>query len=116
MRTAIKNIKAKSAIIGALALFIALYGLFASKDLLLGPKLVVLSPKTGQTMTDSFVEVKGSAKRIAKIYLNGRQIFTDDAGNWDESLLLSYGYNIITVSAEDRFGRTVIKKLELVLK
>ena len=48
--------------------------------------------------------------------MNDRQMFTDEEGEFSEKLLLSYGYNIITVKAKDRFGRETKKTLELIYK
>ena len=48
--------------------------------------------------------------------MNDRKIFIDQQGNFKEKILLSYGYNIITMKANDKFGRNTKKKLELIYK
>lgn len=90
------------------------YSLFAFLPFMRGPQLFISSPQNGSTATTSLVTVAGTARGISYLYLNDRQIFTDAAGRWSEPLLLAPGYNILVVRAEDRFGRTAQKKLELI--
>jgi hypothetical protein len=92
------------------------YALFQTRNLIQGPIIKIHSPVNGSSLTKSFVEIEGAAKNISYINLNDRQIFTDESGAFSERLLLSYGYNIITLRARDKFGREVEKTLELVYK
>lgn len=104
--------------IGAGVLFAGIilgYASFQFQDWLAGPTIQITSPQDGQTVTDPVVRLTGSAERIAYLRLNGRQIYTDPEGSFDEQLVLSEGYNIITLSAEDKFNRTTEKQLELLL-
>jgi hypothetical protein len=90
------------------------YGLFQTKNLILGPNIAIASPLNGAAVGLNPVEVKGQADRIAFISLNGEQIFTDKDGNFSQKLLLTHGYNIIRLEAQDKFGRTIEKVLNLV--
>jgi hypothetical protein len=99
-----------------LALIVVGYGFFESFDLLLGPKLLITAPANGSTVHDSLIRIEGRTKRIAKIYISGRQIFAQSDGTFSEPLLLGNGYNIIEVRVEDQFGRKLIQKVELVLE
>jgi hypothetical protein len=83
------------------------------KDLLIGPQIVILSPSDGATIKNSLVTVRGHADRITQLYLNGKKIFTDEQGNFDENYLLASGYNLLEIIAHDQFGRKTIKKLQL---
>lgn len=56
-------------------------------------------------VNSSTVDISGSAERVAFLSLNGRQIFTDKNGVWQETILLLPGYNVVTLAATDRFGR-----------
>lgn len=98
-----------------LALIILFYGLYEAHDLIFGPVLIVNSPTDGQITKEPQISIKGETKRIAKIFINGRQIFTHDDGSFNESLLLGYGYNIIEVRVRDQFGRQIKKTLRVVL-
>ncbi len=91
------------------------YASFQFQDWWAGPTVRIMSPQDGQTMTEPVVEITGTAQRIAYLSLNGRQIYTDPQGEFQEQLVLSPGYNIITLSAEDKFNRTTTKRLQLLL-
>jgi len=95
---------------------ILLYGLFQARNLILGPVIVVKTPLNGTTTTEKVLKIEGNARNIAFIRLNGRQIFVDDLGAFREELILSSGYNIITLNATDKFGRSTKKVLEIILE
>ena len=83
------------------------------KNLLAGPQIIIISPSDGATIKKNLVDVKGKAERISQIYLNGKKIFTDEQGNFNEPYLLASGYNLLEIIARDQFGRQIIKKLQL---
>ncbi|MFA5023049.1 MAG: hypothetical protein WC385_03445 [Candidatus Paceibacterota bacterium] len=83
------------------------------KDLLIGPQIIISSPSDGSTISKNMVNVKGKAERISQLYLNGKKIFTDEAGNFNEPYLLASGYNLLEIIAHDQFGRQITKKLQL---
>ena len=92
------------------------YVYLQSRDIIKGPEIIVTSPENGSDLDRSLVKVEGSAERISRLYLNGKQIFTDDSGYFSESLLLSPGYNILVITATDRFNRTAEEQIELHLQ
>jgi len=92
------------------------YGFFQARSFIQGPTIILETPQTGELITDPFITIRGQVLRISKIHLNDRQIFTDDDGLFNESLLLLPGYNILTLKAEDGFGRETVKILELILE
>ena len=99
-----------------LIFFFIVYGLIKAGDFLLGPEISIEFPKNGFIFTSSDIEILGQARNISLLYLNGRQIFTDEKGNFKENLLLAKGYNIIEVEARDKFNREIKEIRELVLK
>jgi hypothetical protein len=101
--------------IGAIGIIVG-YGGFRAKNLVTGPELTVSSPASGTLLADPLVEIKGTAKNISFLTLNDNKIYTDESGVWSEKILLSYGYNVMTVKAKDRFGRTTSKTLQLMYK
>lgn len=92
------------------------YGAYRAQSLVEGPDIGITSPITGATSTKSLVEVEGFAHNISFLTLNGDKIFTDESGVFKEKVLLSPGYNIMTLEAKDRFGRTAQKTLQLIYK
>ncbi|MDP6387930.1 MAG: hypothetical protein QGG63_01490 [Candidatus Pacebacteria bacterium] len=92
------------------------YAFFQARNIILGPVIKIQEPQNGVSLEHSLVGIEGTAKNISHISMNDRQIFTDEQGQFREKLLLSYGYNIITIKAKDRFGRKTKKTLELIYK
>ncbi|MDO8555002.1 MAG: hypothetical protein Q7R75_00330 [bacterium] len=92
------------------------YFIFGARSYILGPELFIAKPSNGGTVNDSFLVIKGNVSRAALLWINDQSIVADKNGAFEESLLLSKGYNIIGVTAKDKFGRYVNKKLEIVLK
>lgn len=92
------------------------YAYLQSRDFLRGPVITITEPRNGSVATSSFITLSGKARNVAFLTLNSRQIFTDERGNFSESLLLPEGYSIMTIEAKDRFGHVAQKRLELVYK
>lgn len=90
------------------------YGAFQAKNFAEGPDITIVSPRNGETVTDALVSIQGTVKNISFLTLNGNKIFTNEAGAFDEKILLSNGYNVVTLTAEDRFGRTITKTLQII--
>lgn len=99
-----------------IALGLGIYAYVQSREYLRGPVLTIEEPLDGSSSTTSLIALVGHARNISFLTLNGRQIFTNEQGNFKESLLLQNGYNIMTLEAKDRFGHQVEKRLELVYK
>lgn len=93
----------------------AAYGLFEARRFLEGPVLSIESPLPGSRLS-SVVHLSGVAKNISFITLNGRQIYVDDEGVFNETLTPSKGYTVLTVEVRDRFGRTERKSLPVVIE
>lgn len=105
--------------IGAIILAVAIvfgYAIFASHNFIEGPKIVVLEPENGSTHSTSTILIRGIIYRSQNVTLNGKSIFIDDEGNFKENTLLFPGYNAVTITAEDKFGRFREYRLELIYK
>jgi hypothetical protein len=99
-RSVIRSLLIILAILGMLA-----YVLFQARFLLLGPQIALIDTPA-PVQNNQIIHIKGKASNISKISLNGRQIFTDTSGYFDEALVLENGYTIATIEATDRYGRT----------
>lgn len=106
----------KIIVISFVLLFLFGYTSYEIQKLVFGPRITILSPKNGSLISSSTVEIVGIAKNINDISLDDRKIFIDEKGNFKEELLLSYGYNIVTVKASDKFGRKTEKIIEIIYK
>ncbi len=83
---------------------IIIYAIFVSKDLIFGVKLKDINLTDGVTVTEDTIKVTGNARNAIKLTLNGREISVDQQGNFDETIALLSGYNIISIRAQDKFG------------
>lgn len=98
----------------ALFILVAGYALFQARFLILGPQVDIEYPRDGESLSQRVFEMRGMAHNISWISLNGEQIFTDEKGSWSESLAVNEGVSIMTVSARDRFGREVEKRVRVI--
>lgn len=106
----------KVIIISIILLFIFGYTGYEIQKMVFGPRIEILSPKNGALASSSLIQILGIAKNITNISLNDRKIFIDEQGNFREDLLLSYGYNTLTIKASDKFGRNTEKIIEVIYK
>lgn len=84
---------------------LVVYGAYQAREYLRGPRITIAhAVKDGPLL-----RLEGTALRIAFLSLQGKQIFTDENGRWQETLLLLPGYNSVSLAARDRFGRTAEK-------
>ena len=97
-----------------LVVVVAFYVQFQARNLLSGPT-ILLQNESGVT-EEEVVIISGNAQNIVELHLNGKTIHTNEQGDFRELILLPQGYNIVTVSAEDRFGRTTSLTREYVYK
>ncbi len=86
---------------GALVL---VYVAYQARFLIQGPRLYLIE-EPASVQNSQVVHMRGKASNISTISLNGRQIFTDKTGYFDEALVLENGYTIATIQATDRYGR-----------
>jgi hypothetical protein len=101
--------KIKLAITIGFFLFIALYGFYRSSDLIFGVKIknVQLDGSeaiSGTVFRKNPIKISGKAKNAVNLTLNGREISIDLAGNFEETIALLPGYNIVSIKAVDKFG------------
>ncbi len=95
----------------ALALLLLLgYGAMEAYPLVSGPSLTLIGPINGATSPDGFVTVTGSAARVSALTLNGAPLLIDENGTFSRLIVLPRGGAILTLTATDRFGRTITKQ------
>ncbi len=104
----------KMGILGIFFLFIIIYAFFTSKDLIFGVKIKNLNIKDGLLVHDSVLKISGNAKNAVNLTLNGREIPIDQTGNFNETISLLLGYNIIDLHARDKFGNADEKIYKLI--
>ena len=102
--------------IGGLSVFfilIVIYAILGSKDLIWGVKIKNVNLVDGATVTENIIKLTGNAKNAINLTLNGREISIDQSGNFNETIALLDGYNIINIKAQDKFGYVDEKNYKL---
>jgi hypothetical protein len=119
------NTNAKKIVkIGGMIIFfllIIIYAFFRSKDLIFGVQIRKveingLPAQNGATMISNILEITGIAKNAIDLTLDGREISVDQQGDFDETIALLPGYNIINIKAKDKFGNVDEKNYQLMYK
>lgn len=95
-------------------IFIIVYAFFRSKDLTLGVKIKEVNVANGMKVTENILNIKGNAKNAINLTLNTREISIDQNGNFNETIALLPGYNIISLKALDKFGNNDEKNFRLI--
>ncbi len=85
------------------------YGIWISHDLLFGISMSVTGITDGMTAKTALLDLSGHAKHANDVTLDGRKVAIDQSGAWHDTIALLPGYNIVTVGATDKFGRTTTK-------
>lgn len=86
---------------------IGAYGLTRAFPLLTGPSLALATPGADAAYPDGIVSVSGVARRAALLTVNGAPVLHLANGSFEKSFAFPHGGSILTITATDRFGRTV---------
>lgn len=103
----------KIIIISVFFLIIVVFAFVNSMDLMFGVKIKNVNIIDGSTVTSNALDITGIAKNAINLTLNGREISIDKKGNFTETIILSSGYNIVTIKAKDKFGNEDEKNYQL---
>src|SRR3989344_4745650 len=103
----------KYVMVGFFVVVIA-YAFFEGRGLLYGPSMEIAG--RAMEVSEPTISIEGKAERIATLSMNGKQIPVTEEGAFSELYVLSPGYNRITLSASDRYGKTTERGIEVVYK
>lgn len=103
-------------IFAVLFLFFIGYLLFSFQDFWRGAEVAITYPAEGALLTSSNVLVQGRGSEVSRLLLNGRPIYTDERGDFEEELILASGLNIIELKAQGRFGREFVERRMVMVK
>lgn len=95
------------------------YAVYRSQYIVRGPIITITYPAATASIAlaaNQPLIIEGNVQNSVSVSLNSRKIYLNEKGDFREQLLLSKGYAIITVKAEDRYKRVSQKTLELMIK
>ena len=111
-----KNIKWWIGIGSCLALFLVI-GIFTYFKMCFIVKGVQIQAKIEKDSENSNITtIIGKAENAIHLSLNGREIFIDKDGSFNEKVALLPGFSVATLDAVDKFGHKSEKKFEMVSK
>ncbi|OGG70066.1 hypothetical protein A3F27_03310 [Candidatus Kaiserbacteria bacterium RIFCSPHIGHO2_12_FULL_53_13] len=93
-------------------LLVIIYAYYEARGFLYGPSINIPSDVT--VAHDPFVTIRGTADRIAGLYMNGKPVPVTEGGAFDEPYLLAIGYNRIVLQARDKYGRERERVIEII--
>ncbi len=93
-----------------------LYAILNTRLISQGIDLSINGIENGKIYEEGTLEITGNAKRAKHVLVNGREINLNQEGTFTDFLVLLPGYNIITISAEDKFGKITKKTFDIVRK
>jgi cytoskeletal protein RodZ len=106
-----KIITAAAIILVVLGGFIFLYkeiGRFAAQ-----PRLAITEPLGNEAIGGNSIDIVGFTDQDAKLTINDQPVLVNDNGEFKENILLQEGLNAITVSATNKFGKSVSKEINI---
>jgi glucodextranase-like protein len=95
-------------------LLIILYAFWGSHNLIFGVKIKNVNIADGTKVSNAVIAVTGNAKNAVNLTLNGREITVNQAGDFNETIALLLGYNIVEIRAKDKFGYMDEKDYKLI--
>ena len=104
----------KIASVSVLFLFIVIYAFFRSKDLIFGVKIKNVNIVDGAKVSNNIMNITGVAKNATNLTLDGREISVDQKGNFNETISLLPGYNVVDIKAQDKFGHVDEKNYKII--
>lgn len=102
MRSKYKNIHAYI----YLPLFLVIAFFVASRFYPILSKVPIkIGIEDGATIPEGVISLVGRAHKATNLYINGKSTSVTKEGEFEEPIALPAGYNIVTVEAEDKFGK-----------
>jgi hypothetical protein len=96
------------------ALIIVIYAIWGSLNYTKGPKINILQPQNGATITSTTTDIIGTVERAHNLTINGNPVSIDEKGNFKLRIVVFPGINRPTLKVTDSFDRTTETTLEIV--
>lgn len=89
--------------------------MFQFRHIIDGPSISINNQK-GSLVHSAVFPLEGEVRNVKEMQIDGRHAFTDESGKFYDIILLSEGYNVITLIGKDKFNRKVEQRVEIVYK
>jgi hypothetical protein len=98
-------------VIALLLLLLVAYGVWKAYPMLSGPTIVITAPDPFTAIPGGELTLVGTALRTDTLMLNDAVLLIDEKGHFETSLTLPPGGAILSLTARDRFDRSVTKRI-----
>ena len=94
-------------------LFIAVlgYAIFRLYPFILGPKIILTSPKNGEVVASSTFLVTGRVQHASNFKILGRNVKLSESGGFSERIVYIAPYTVLTMIASDPWGRETTEEV-----
>jgi hypothetical protein len=92
---------------GAILVIILIYGGYKLLPIIRGPEIEVSNVNSGDLLSGTTITLRGSTKRVTKLYINGSKVNLSKEGSFETDLAIWEGSTILLLEGYDRFGRKV---------
>ena len=106
----------KIILVSVLFLIIITFAFFRSRDLIFGVKIRNVNIQDNAKITEETTKITGNARNAVSLSLNGKEISVNQQGDFDETIILLPGYNVVNLKAQDKFGNIDEKNYKLILQ
>ncbi len=86
------------------------------KDIFAAPRLEIIQPENGLVTEDRRVDIIGRSEPEVELIINNENIFVDDNGEFQTTIDLQKGLNLIKITAKKRYSRVEEVDLRILLK
>ncbi|MBI4652780.1 helix-turn-helix domain-containing protein [Candidatus Kuenenbacteria bacterium] len=111
----ISNIFKKS-LIGVFLIILLFYIVFEVKNIISPPKLIIQEPSDNLVISESTIRVIGKTDINANVTINNQEIFKNSDGGFNKIINLQSGLNLITISAQKKHSREIIKYRKIMVE
>ncbi|MDQ5949895.1 MAG: hypothetical protein QG563_402 [Patescibacteria group bacterium] len=95
---------------------IGIYTVMKMKDVIWGVNVTVRGVIDGETVTEPKITLEGNARNIEVLTINDRVVGVSEDGEFRDSLILSPGYNVVSIKGDDKFGKHISQQYRVVYK
>ena len=70
------------------------------------PAIKITQPASDLTTSEEFLKVSGYTEADVYLMINGKEIYVNEKGHFEDTVDLGIGLNILNIEAKDRLGKT----------
>src|SRR3989344_8727867 len=93
---------------------VAGYFVFEARGVHFAPSLEIFEPKNESKVSGSRLRIAGRTDPRLKVWIEGREVESDERGIFEDNMPIWPGYSEIGISIKDKFGNETRKILKVI--